>query len=382
MADLTNDIIQKIYALYRQNGYISENRVFDLIIDAGIPLDETDRVIDKILSMGVLIQDKSIQVKPEMVNEENNIDRTQLDYEEIYSRVLKIEPSLCYLIDYVRTIPAPKTHEMTNLMIQAKAGNEYARNRIIELMMKIAIKMALNFSERYGTDLDDTIQNALEGLIIAYEKFEIGKQDNFTTYAPWWIRQNLHRTIDICHGLHTPAHLDERLMLIRDLSADHFCDECDRHYICPRLLETIIEKLELPLNKILLYFRTLNEPISIEALIENESASLLAWENDDLNEEVAYWDMQNKLMDMLGTLSPREQMVLMLKYGLDDGKEKTLEEVGNKFNVTRERVRQLEAKALRKLRHPSRANILKDYIDIDFQMILVERYESTMLKKN
>ena len=109
MADLTNDIIQKIYEIYKQKGYISENSVFDLIIDAGLPLDETDRVIDRLLSMGVLIQDEPVPVQSEIDDdEENDVDRTQLDYEEIYSRVLEIDPSLDYIIDYVRQEAAPK----------------------------------------------------------------------------------------------------------------------------------------------------------------------------------------------------------------------------------------------------------------------------------
>ena len=177
MTDTTNEIIQKVYAIYKQKGFVDENTVFNLIIDAGIPLDATDRVVERLLSMGVLIQDRPAEIVLQMRDDESDADRTQLDYEEIYSQVLKTDPSLVLLVDYVRQIPAPKTREMSNLMVQAKAGNSYARKRIIELMMKVAIKMALNYSERYHTELDDTIQYALEGLVIAYEKYEIGRQD-------------------------------------------------------------------------------------------------------------------------------------------------------------------------------------------------------------
>ena len=364
MADLTNDIIQKIYEIYKQKGYISENSVFDLIIDAGLPLDETDRVIDRLLSMGVLIQNEPVPVQSEIDDdEENDVDRTQLDYEEIYSRVLEIDPSLDYIIDYVRQVPAPRTHEISNLMVQAKSGNEYARNRIIELMMKIAIKMALNFTERYHTDLGDTIQYAFEGLIIAYDKFEIGRQDNFTTYAPWWIRQNIDRTIDICAGIHTPVHIDEQIKHVSELMDTHYCDSCTQHDVCPNLIAEICEKVEVDEERAFTYIMFLMPSVSIEELVENEEEPADAFFFDDMLEEISQRELKQTLASILSTLTEKEQKVISMRYGLDDGEEKTLEEVGSEFNVTRERIRQIEAKVLRKLRHPSRSRRLKGFLD-------------------
>lgn len=364
MADLTNEIIQKIYEIYKQKGYVSENSVFDLIIDAGIPLDETDRVIDRLLSMGVLIQDEPVIVQSEIDDdEENDVDRTQLDYEEIFSRVLEIDPSLDYIIDYVRQVPAPRTHEIANLMVQAKSGNEYARTRIIELMMKIAIKMALNFTERYHTDLGDTIQYAFEGLIIAYDKFEIGRQDNFTTYAPWWIRQNIDRTIDICAGIHTPVHIDEQIKHVSELMDTHYCDSCTQHDVCPNLIAEICEKVEVDEERAFTYIMFLTPSVSIEELVGNEEEPADAFFFDDMLEEISQRELKQTLASILSTLTEKEQKVISMRYGLDDGEEKTLEEVGSEFNVTRERIRQIEAKVLRKLRHPSRSRRLKGFLD-------------------
>lgn len=365
MADLTNEIIQKIYEIYKQKGYISENSVFDLIIDAGIPLDETDRVIDRLLSMGVLIQDEPVPVQSEIDDdEENNVDRTQLDYEEIYSRVLEIDPSLNYIINYVRQVPAPRTHEIANLMVQAKSGNEYARNRIIELMMKIAIKMALNFTERYHTDLGDTIQYAFEGLIIAYEKFEIGRQDNFTTYAPWWIRQNLDRTIDICAGIHTSAHIDEQIRIVSGLIDIHYCDGCTQHDICPNLIHEICEKLEIDEKRAFTYIMLLTRSISTEELVENDEEPVDEWFFDNIVEEISQRELTDIIESVINTLTEKERKIIVMRYGLDDGKEKTLEDVGMKFEVTRERIRQIEARSLSKLRHPSRLRRLKAFVDV------------------
>lgn len=341
-----------------------ENEVFDLIIDAWIPLDETDRVIDRLLSMGVLIQDAPNQPRTEMSDDEkDDIDRTQLDYEEIYSRVLEIDPSLAYIIDYVRQIPAPKTHEISNLMFQAKAGNVYARTHIIELMMKIAIKMALGFAERYHQELGDTIQYAFEGLVIAYNKFEIGRQDNFTTYAPWWIRQNIDRTIDICAGIHTPVHIDEQIKQASDLIDTHYCDSCTQHDVCPNLIVEICENVEVDEKRAFTYIMFLTPSISIEELVENEKEPVGADFFDDMLEEMSQRELKQTLASVLSTLTEREQKVISMRYGIDDGEEKTLEEIGIKFNVTRERIRQIEVKALRKLRHPSRSRRLKGFLD-------------------
>lgn len=363
MADLTNDIIQKIYEIYKQKGYVSENSVFDFIIDAGIPLDETDRVIDRLLSMGVLIQDEPVPIQTEIDNDElNDVDRTQLDYEEIYTRILEIDPSLDYIIEYVRQIPAPKTHEIANLMGQAKSGNEYARTRVIELMMKVAIKMALNFTERYHTDLGDTIQYALEGLVIAYEKFEIGRQDNFTIYAPWWIRQNVDRTIDICAGIHTPVHIDEQIKQVSELIDTHYCDSCTQHEVCPNLICEICEKVEIDEKRAFAYIMFITPSISIEELVENEEEPADDDFFDNMLDDISQRELKERIHAILGTLTEKEQKVISMRYGIDDGEEKTLEEVGIEFNVTRERIRQIEAKALRKLRHPSRSSQLKDFI--------------------
>lgn len=362
MADLTNEIIQKIYEIYKQKGYVSENYVFDLIIDAGIPLDETDRVIDRLLSMGVLIQDEPVSVQSEIDDdEENDEDRTQLNYEEIYSRVLEIDPSLDYIIDYVRQVPAPRMHEIANLMAQAKSGNEYARNRIIELMMKIAIKMALNFTERYHTDLGDTIQYAFEGLIIAYEKFEIGRQDNFTTYAPWWIRQNLDRTIDMCAGIHTSAHIDEQIKIVSELIDIHYCDGCTQHDICPNLIHEICEKLEIDEKRAFTYIMFLTPSISVEELVEKDKEPVDDGSFDDVIEAINAAELEKTVASILETLTHRETRVIKMRFGFDDGVERTLEEIGREFVLTRERVRQIEAKAIGKLRHPSRSKQLKGF---------------------
>ncbi len=361
MADFTNDIIQKIYEIYKQKGYVSENSVFDLIIDAGIPLDETDRVIDRLLSMGVLIQDKPVAPQTSYAKEDE-VDRTQLDYEEIYARVLEKDPSLEYIINYVRQVPAPRIHEMSNLMMQAKSGNEYARNRVIELMMKVAVKMALNFAERYHTDLSDTIQDAFEGLIIGYDKFEIGRQDNFTTYAPWWIRQNVDRTIDICAGIHTPVHIDEQIKQVSELMDTHYCDSCTQHDVCPNLINEICEKIEIDEERAFTYIMFLTPSVSIEKLVENEEEPAEIDFFDNMLEEISQRELKETLTSVLSTLTKKEQKIIVMRYGLDDGKEKTLEDVSLEFNVTRERIRQIEAKALMKLRHPTKSRLMREFV--------------------
>ncbi len=361
MTEYINRIIQTIYELYKKKGYVSENEVFDLIIDAGISLDETDRVVDRLLSMGVLIRDEPVTTDLEQLEQhEDDVDRTQLDYEKIYSRIIEIDPSLDYIIDYVRRVSAPKTHEIANLMVQAKAGNKYARTHIIELMMKVAIKMAFKFSEKYHTDLGDTIQYALEGLVIAYEKFEMDRQDNFTTYAPWWIRQNMDRTIDICAGVHTPVHIDEQIKQVSQLIDKHYCNSCTQHGFCPNLINEICNKIKIDKERAVSYIALLN-PISIEELMENGEEPADADFSNNMLDKISQRELEKTVEYILSTMTAKEQKIISLRYGIYEDEEKTLEEVGIEFGVTRERVRQIETKALNKIRDSSISTKLKAF---------------------
>ena len=366
MTDDKNELIKKIYDIYKQNGYVSEDTVFDLIIDAGIALNETDRVCDELLAMGVLIRDDSTalqEIKDKDDDFADSVDYAQIDYEEVYEQVLRIDPTLDYIIGYVRQVPPPKQHEANNLMIQAKAGNDYAVNRLIEMLMRVAVRIALNFSEKYHTNIGETIQYALEGLVIAYEKFEIGRQDNFTTYAPWWIRQNIDRKMDICTSIHTPVHIDEQIKQISKLMDMHFCSSCMQYNICRNLIAEICDKVKIDEKKAVTYIMFLTPSLSIEELAENEKEPVYYDFFEDICDEILHRELEKTIRTVLHTLTPKEEKIIIMRYGLDDGTEKTLEEIGIKFNVTRERIRQIENRAFEKLRHPSRSKKLRGFFE-------------------
>lgn len=358
MNNSTNEIINKLYDLYKKKGFLDEDTIFDAVIDAGLPLDEIERVCDILLSKGALVKSEETNTGTDDEVE----DKAKVDYASIYSQITRSEPSLKAFIDSVKLIPPPKRKEVNNLMMQAKSGNQYAKNRIIEMYMRVAIRMAVEFSVRYEQSLEDTIQNALEGLVIAYDKYEIGEKDSFSIYISWWIRQRLRRSFIPKSKMYTPVHRKEIMMDILDIKKAHFCADCNLFDICPNLIDKIATKLEISQDQALSYYnltKRLNTPLmNIDELEEKE----ILYSDTDIFEVSSHNILSESIKGILKTLTPREAKVVSLRFGLEDGRDRTLEEVGYEFNVTRERIRQIEAKAMRKLRHPSRSKKLIEFL--------------------
>lgn len=357
MNNSTNEIIDKLYGYYKEKGFLDEDTIFDIVIDAGLPLDEIERVCDILLSKGALVRSKETHNTTDDAVE----DKAKIDYDTIYNQIVSSEPSLKIFIDSVKSISPPKRKEVDNLMMQAKSDNKYAKNRIIEMYMRVSIRMAAEFSFRYEQSLEDTIQNALEGLVIAYNKYEIGEIDSFSQYITWWIRQRLRRTFITKSKMYTPVHRKETIMDILDINNAHFCANCNLYDICPNLISEIATKLEISHDQALNYYnltKRLNIPMTnIDELDEKE----ILYSDTDIFEESSSKILSGSIQDILKTLTPREARVITLRYGFDNGQEKTLEEVGDVFGLTRERIRQIEAKAICKLRHPSRSTKLKGF---------------------
>lgn len=359
MNNSNDKIIDKLYAIYKEKGFLDENTIIDAVIDLGLPLDDIDRVCDILLSKGVLV--KSQATNDITDNKDEPYDKAKTDYDAVFNQIIKAEPSLKTFINGVKNIPPPRNKEIDNLMPQAKSGNQYAKNRIIEMYMRVAIRMAAEFSDRYDQPLEDAIQNALEGLIIAYEKYEIGEKDSFSIYIPWWIRQRLRRSFVPKSKMYTPAHKKETIINILDMKKSHFCDKCNFYSICPNLIDEISNKLELTHQEALEQYNftlRLDEPMS--NIYEFEEDDILYCDTD-LFETSSYKILSESIRNILKTLTTREAKVIGWRFGFEDGKEKTLEEVGDIFGLTRERIRQIEKKALRKFQHPSRANKLKGF---------------------
>ena len=327
--------------------------IYDALEAAGIELDVSDVVelLQKPEELAPSAEDLSL------VEEEK-----LLDTEEISETMSVNDPVRMYLKE-IGKIPLLTPEQEQELASRLAEGDEQAYDKMIEANLRLVVSIAKRYVGR-GLPFLDLIQEGNLGLIKAVGKFDHTKGYKFSTYATWWIRQSISRAIaDHARTIRIPVHMVETIN--RVARANHeLLQELGRD---PTASE-IAHRLHLPLEKVEEVMRVSQDPISLETPVGEEDDSHLgdfipddeAYEPADA---AAYALLREQLAGVLKTLTPREEKVLCLRYGLTDGKMHTLEEVGEEFNVTRERIRQIEAKALRKLRHPSRSKVLKDFLN-------------------
>ena len=327
--------------------------IYDALEAAGIELDVSDVVelLQKPEELAPSAEDLSL------VEEEK-----LLDTEEISETMSVNDPVRMYLKE-IGKIPLLTPEQEQELASRLAEGDEQAYDKMIEADLRLVVSIAKRYVGR-GLPFLDLIQEGNLGLIKAVGKFDHTKGYKFSTYATWWIRQSISRAIaDHARTIRIPVHMVETINrvaranheLLQELGRDPTAGE-------------IAHRLHLPLEKVEEVMRVSQDPISLETPVGEEDDSHLgdfipddeAYEPADA---AAYALLREQLAGVLKTLTPREEKVLCLRYGLTDGKMHTLEEVGEEFNVTRERIRQIEAKALRKLRHPSRSKVLKDFLN-------------------
>ncbi len=301
------------------------------------------------------------------IDEEMDLDNEEeINLEEIDLSVPEgvglEDPVRMYLKD-IGKIPLLTMDEEIEVAKRIELGDEEAKKRLAEANLRLVVSIAKRYVGR-GMQFLDLIQEGNLGLIKAVEKFDYTKGYKFSTYATWWIRQAITRAIaDQARTIRIPVHMVETInRLIR--TSRQLLQELGRE----PTPEEIAQQLEMPVERVREILKISQEPVSLETPIGEEEDSHLG---DFLPDEhvavpvdaATYTLLHEQLLEVLETLTDREQKVLKLRFGLDDGRPRTLEEVGREFNVTRERIRQIEAKALRKLRHPSRSRKLKDYLD-------------------
>ncbi len=275
------------------------------------------------------------------------------------------DPVKVYLKEIGR-VPLLTPEEEIDLALKIQAGGpdgEKAKQRLSEANLRLVVSIAKRYVGR-GMQFLDLIQEGNLGLIKAVEKFDHTKGFKFSTYATWWIRQAITRAIaDQARTIRIPVHMVETINKVKKVSSQ-LLHEMGHDPSA----EEIAERLEMPVDKVREIMRVAQEPVSLETPIGEEEDSHLGdfIPDDDAPipaEAASQTLLKEQLSDVLKTLTPREEKVLRLRFGLEDGRPRTLEEVGKEFNVTRERIRQIEAKALRKLRHPSRSRKLRDFLD-------------------
>ena len=292
----------------------------------------------------------------------NEYERDKDLYDQLLKEVSMDDPVKMYLKD-IGKVPLLQPDEETELARRMMEGDEDAKRLLSEANLRLVVSIAKRYMGR-GMQFLDLIQEGNLGLMKAVEKFDYQKGFKFSTYATWWIRQAITRAIaDQARTIRIPVHMVETINKLIRVSR-RLLQELGRE----PLPEEIAKEMDIPEERVREIQKIAQDPVSLETPIGEEEDSHLS---DFIEDEgsaaptdaVSYTMLKEQMLGVLDTLTPREEKVLRLRYGLDDGRPRTLEEVGKEFNVTRERIRQIEAKALRKLRHPSRSKRLKDFID-------------------
>ena len=327
--------------------------------------DKTEKVFEFLENKGIVAMVPDSSADDDIILDVDD-EPTEEELENIELAVpdgVSIEDPVRMYLKEIGKVPLLTAEEEKNLAMRMENGDMDAKKRLAEANLRLVVSIAKRYVGR-GMLFLDLIQEGNLGLIKAVEKFDYRKGYKFSTYATWWIRQAITRAIaDQARTIRIPVHMVETINKLIRVQRQLLQEKGREPYP-----EEIAEKMNLPVERVREIQKISQEPVSLETPIGEEEDSHLGDFIQDDNvpvpaEAAAFTLLKEQLVEVLGTLTEREQRVLRLRFGLDDGRARTLEEVGKEFNVTRERIRQIEAKALRKLRHPSRSRKLKDYLD-------------------
>ena len=348
---------------------LDETEVLDAFAGDELTPEKLDRIYDFLdkKHVDVLKMSNDDEMDPDLFSADEDADpEDEIDVEHIDLSVpegIGVDDPVRMYLKEIGKVPLLSPDEEIELAKKIELGDEEAKKKLAESNLRLVVSIAKRYAGR-GMQLLDLIQEGNLGLIKAVEKFDYRKGYKFSTYATWWIRQAITRAIaDQARTIRIPVHMVETInRLVR--TQRQLVQKLGRE----ATPEELAKELDMPVERVREIMKISQDPVSLETPIGEEEDSHLGDFIQDNNVEVpadaaTYTLLHEQLMDVLSTLTEREQKVLRLRFGLDDGRPRTLEEVGRQFNVTRERIRQIEAKALRKLRHPSRSKILKDYLD-------------------
>ena len=341
-------IVKNLLDKGKKNGVLTYQEILDEVENIDLSPEQIEKIYEVLESMGIEVQGAA-----------NDVDIIEEEIDLSVPEGIAIDDPVRMYLKEIGKVPLLSSEEEMELAKQIEAGSQYAKKKLAEANLRLVVSIAKRYVGR-GMLFLDLIQEGNLGLIKAVEKFDFRKGFKFSTYATWWIRQAITRAIaDQARTIRIPVHMVETInklirvqrQLLQELGRDPFPEE-------------ISKVMDLPVEKVREIQKIAQEPVSLETPIGEEEDSHLGdfIPDDDAPapaEAAAFTMLKEQLINVLDTLTPREEKVLRLRFGLDDGRARTLEEVGKEFNVTRERIRQIEAKALRKLRHPSRSKKLK-----------------------
>ena len=371
MAKFSEKLVELLELAKKKKNVLEYQEISDFFKDSPLEVDQMEKVFDFLEASGVdvlritensgdeLLLDNDMDMDGMEDEEEVELDKIDLSVPEGVS----IEDPVRMYLKEIGKVSLLSADEEIELAKRMEKGDEAAKKRLAEANLRLVVSIAKRYVGR-GMLFLDLIQEGNLGLIKAVEKFDYRKGYKFSTYATWWIRQAITRAIaDQARTILIPVHMVETINKLIRVSRQ-LLQELGRE----PTPEEIAEEMDMPVDRVREILKISQEPVSLETPIGEEEDSHLGDFIQDDNVPVpadaaAFTLLKEQLVEVLSTLTDREQKVLRLRFGLDDGRARTLEEVGKEFNVTRERIRQIEAKALRKLRHPSRSRKLKDYLD-------------------
>lgn len=376
MSTLSPETKQKrlddLYEYGKAKGMLTYKEIMDRLMELEMDSDQLDHVLETLDAYGVSVvndtsdtvhisDDQAADVAAATASLDSSVANEPIDL-SVPEGISIDDPVRMYLKE-IGKVPLLTAEEEIEIAKRLEAGDETAKQKLAEANLRLVVSIAKRYVGR-GMLFLDLIQEGNLGLIKAVEKFDYRKGFKFSTYATWWIRQAITRAIaDQARTIRIPVHMVETINKLIRVSRQLL-----QQYGREPTPEEIAAEMGISEAKVREIIKIAQEPVSLETPIGEEEDSHLGdfIPDDDAPapaEAASFTLMKEQLMDVLDTLTPREEKVLRLRFGLDDGHQRTLEEVGKEFNVTRERIRQIEAKALRKLRHPSRSKKLRDYLD-------------------
>ena len=383
ISELKAKIIKKLQEKIKSKKQVTYADIAEEIGELDLDKEQMDDIYDSLNTAGIEIQmgdmgDEPDELELQEIEEEGEEDpdvraeiekdptKKEIDLEATVSRTVAVDDPVRMYLKEIGKVPLLSAEEEVELARRMEAGGsdgELAKQKLCEANLRLVVSIAKKYVGR-GMHLLDLIQEGNLGLIKAVDKFDYTKGYKFSTYATWWIRQAITRSIaDQARTIRIPVHMVETINKLIRVSRQ-LLQENGRE----PSPEEIADEMGITVDKVREILKIAQEPVSLETPIgEEEDSHLGDFIPDDEApapaDAAAFSMLKEQLVDVLGTLTEREQKVLKLRFGLEDGRARTLEEVGKTFDVTRERIRQIEAKALRKLRHPTRSKKLKDYLE-------------------
>ena len=363
--ELMTELIQK----GKKSGKLSYKEINDVVDGMNLSSEQLDKFYDTLEELNIETIGEDIPMIDETlpaldeIAEVEEVTEEEIANTDAYADTFSTDDPVRMYLKEIGKVPLLTPEEELELAKRMAEGDEEAKQRMSEANLRLVVSIAKRYVGR-GMLFLDLIQEGNMGLIKAVEKFDYTKGYKFSTYATWWIRQAITRAIaDQARTIRIPVHMVETInkvirvsrQLLQELGHDPSAEE-------------IAAEMNMPVDKVQDILKIAQEPVSLETPIGEEEDSHLGdfipdEDASEPSEAASFTLLKEQLMEVLATLTPREEKVLRLRFGLEDGRTRTLEEVGKEFNVTRERIRQIEAKALRKLRHPSRSKKLKDFLN-------------------